>query len=127
MAFCIQCSMPSFMSAFLLLSIFIYAEAVILTQASAEFLNDKHEEDHPSLRQYWGSLSQSFYSLGMSISGGQDWGDLAEPLRQLHWSVFLCFLAFISVTILCVMNVILGVFVDAALQTTQYYKDLMVV
>jgi hypothetical protein len=66
------------------------------------------------------------YSLYLAITNGKAWGSILEPLMMLSWSGAVCFLVFVSICLFGVMNVITAVFVESAMQSSKYYKDLMV-
>merc|ERR1712083_609476 len=77
------------------------------------------------LVKYYGSLWQTIYSLYMAVSGGLNWGYILDPLHNVGaFSVFM-FLLFISISIFGVLNIVTSVFVESAMQCTQYYKDLL--
>jgi len=78
------------------------------------------------LRKYYGSLGTTIYSLFLSISTGIGWGELVEPLFEVHAVLVLLFLVFITISILGVTNVITAVFVESAMSSTMHYKELMV-
>lgn len=77
---------------------------------------------------YWGTLGDSVFSLYKAVTGGVDWGEAAAPLREevSVWCVafLMCYIAFMM---LCILNVITGVFVDAALLNARRDKDLYMV
>merc|ERR1712039_997536 len=58
------------------------------------------------------------YTLFKSISGGVDWGDAAEPLYSVSPFLGACFCVYIAFAVLCVLNIVTGVFVENATQIT---------
>merc|ERR1712007_308171 len=64
-------------------------------------------------------------SLFMCISGGINWNEVIKPLSEVSvvWSCF--FLLYLSFTLFCVLNVVTGVFCQAAMQSTAEDKDEM--
>ena len=66
------------------------------------------------------------YSLYIAITQGRAWGEIFAPLSKLHWAASESFLLFLSICMFGVMNVITSVFVESAMQSSKYYKDLMV-
>merc|ERR1719213_659182 len=53
-------------------------------------------------------------TLYQSITGGIDWGDVASPLMEIHPVLGFLFATYIAVAVLCVLNVVTGVFVENA-------------
>merc|ERR1712048_853369 len=84
-------------------------------------MGDQIEE----IYSYWGSLGDSIMSLFWSITGGQDWADLINPLvgqteNQLHNIIYSMFIAFSTMV---VMNLVTGVFVDGAQRLSKEDRD----
>merc|ERR1719329_853152 len=68
------------------------------------------------IHQYWSGVAQACLTLYFALSGGGDWEPLAAPLREagpVYYSLFLFFIAFSSIAVL---NVLTGMFVDAAMK-----------
>lgn len=66
------------------------------------------------IQEWYGSLADSMFALLLSVSGGQDWGDLREPLLPagpLYTAAFIIYILFVTVG---VINVLVGVFVASA-------------
>merc|ERR1719410_315557 len=66
-------------------------------------------------------------SLTYSISGGADWGDLADPF----WHIMppycgIAYMAFIILTIFGLLNVLVGIFVQEASDINRWDKDFVV-
>merc|ERR1719446_1288502 len=81
--------------------------------------------DLEDVQKYWGSLGDSIMSLYWSITGGQDWADLIQPLinatgTQIHNIIFAMYIAFATMV---VMNLVTGVFVEGAQRLTKEDKD----
>eukprot|EP00747_Dinoflagellata_sp_TGD_P084127 gnl/TRDRNA2_/TRDRNA2_162392_c0_seq2.p1 gnl/TRDRNA2_/TRDRNA2_162392_c0~~gnl/TRDRNA2_/TRDRNA2_162392_c0_seq2.p1 ORF type:complete len:249 (-),score=65.01 gnl/TRDRNA2_/TRDRNA2_162392_c0_seq2:71-817(-) len=88
------------------------ASGVLLDDVDTGSLSEQEKED---LRDTWGSVSGAMITLYMAITGGNDWADLAEPLKHagLHYyGLFLFYIAFLT---FAVLNVLTGIFVDAAM------------
>jgi len=56
--------------------------------------------------------------LYCSILGGIDWAEAAKPLMKLHTLLGLLFMFYMSFSVLCVLNIITGVFVENAIKRT---------
>merc|ERR1712151_964721 len=78
------------------------------------------------LLYYWGTLPDSMLALFMSISGGISWHDVLKPLRGLSWICLLLFLTYITFTYFAVLNVIIGIFCQSAIESTQSDQEAMV-
>jgi hypothetical protein len=121
-------SVKSLMWAILLLILLMYIFGVCVLQISAE----EHElraigkgvltkSEYGRLVSSFGSMLQSIYTLWMSMSGGLDWGHAAEPLTKLSPLLTILFSMYIAVAVLCVLNIVTGVFVENANQ--MYSRD----
>jgi len=127
MAFSLLQSLPSLISAATVIAVFTYITAVLLTQSITDHRTEMgFELESGSLVEHFGSLDRSFYSLVKAIFGGQSWGELLPPLNAVGTVPVSVFWLYLMLSMLCFLNVINGVFVDSALQSTAHYKDLMV-
>jgi len=111
-----------------LLLLLMYVMGVYITQLTLD-----HRLDHDLTRDavassdavaamifYYGSLGDTILSVYKAVTGGVDWGDILEPLRERIsiWTVP-AFMMYIAFVMLCVLNVITGVFVESALATAK--------
>eukprot|EP00747_Dinoflagellata_sp_TGD_P081664 gnl/TRDRNA2_/TRDRNA2_161404_c1_seq1.p1 gnl/TRDRNA2_/TRDRNA2_161404_c1~~gnl/TRDRNA2_/TRDRNA2_161404_c1_seq1.p1 ORF type:complete len:409 (+),score=82.07 gnl/TRDRNA2_/TRDRNA2_161404_c1_seq1:488-1714(+) len=81
-------------------------------------------EGFDELAYWWGSFRRSLLSLYEAILGGADWDDIVFPLiKDISPLLGLLFLLYISFTMLAMMNVITGIFVESALESAQRDKD----
>merc|ERR1712203_895774 len=83
-------------------------------------MGDAHE-----VRKNFGTVSRSFLTVFKSVSGGMRWGQAADSLQAMSDLYFLLFLAYIAFTMFAILNIITGIFVDAALQTALSERDLI--
>jgi len=125
MTYCLLQSLPSLTSAALVIVVFTYISSVLLTQMATDYREDLII-DEIGLEEYYGSLDRTFYSLVKTTFNGQAWGELMRPLTFVSFISSFIFMTYLIVTLLCFLNVIQGVFVDSALQSTAHYKDLIV-
>lgn len=77
------------------------------------------EIDEANIRLHFGSLVVTIYTLYISICGGLDWGDAAEPLMSIHPILGMMFAVYIAFAVFCVLNIVTGVFVENATKITQ--------
>jgi len=70
------------------------------------------------LTLYWGTLVPSIFSLFESITGGVDWDDVCRrPLiDHIYPEMGLLFAIYISFTVLAMLNVVTGVFIEAVMK-----------
>jgi len=130
MVYLILASMSSFFWSCVLLSLLVYVVAVYMTMmATDEFSKPGAEFEAGSntqkLQEYWGSIGTSVMSVWWSISGGQDWADLLNPLieesgNNVHNVIYSMFIAFATMVI---MNLVTGVFVEGAQRLKQKDRD----
>jgi len=65
-----------------------------------------------TLREHWGSVVLSIYTLLMSITGGISWVEPAEPLLQVHPALATAFCAYIAICVFCILNIVTGIIVE---------------
>jgi len=77
-----------------------------------------NEETLDLINRYWNSVPSATLTLYMSVTGGADWQDLALPLGQLGSGIIYhyLFLFYIAFSTVAVLNVVTGLFVDAAME-----------
>ncbi|CAJ1341465.1 unnamed protein product [Effrenium voratum] len=122
MVMSIAASLRSLMWTIVLLAFLMYGVGVCLTQMVA----DRGLEDPlimqrtPEIKLFYGSLVEALVSLFAGITGGIDWNDLLEPLETEigPWLAAL-FVLYIAFAVLAMMNVVTGIFVESALQSTR--------
>lgn len=127
MVYLILASMTSFIWTCVLLMLLVYMLAVYMVMMAADTLEktDLSKTNKDDIRTYWGSIGSAVLSLYWSITGGQDWGDLVNPLvegsgHQIHNLVFSLYIAFSTMVI---MNLVTGVFVEGAARLNRDDKD----
>jgi len=106
---------------------FIYMFGIMFTAASSEYitssqsmpLSSQQSDDLIKLQKSFGTLSTSMRTLYESVTGGHDWGETADLLRDVHgfWLALFLFYQFFSTFAL--MNVVTGVFCNGAIEGAQ--------
>jgi len=123
-------SLKSLVWAVVLLFVMMYVIGVYLTQLVLDHrlrLEDP-EDAHQSLVTFYGSVGDSVFVLFEAVTGGVDWGEAVAPLRsEISGMVVPLFMLYISFVVLCMLNVITGVFVESALLTARRDKDIYMV
>jgi len=125
----IGASLHSLIWTVLLMMFLIYAVAIYFTQLVATnrlSLSDEEKESAHSktMALYFGTLWESCLSLYGSISGGVNWNELLRPLvEDISPLIAPLYTFYIAFSILAMMNVVTGVFVESALQSTSADKE----
>merc|ERR1712079_360307 len=90
--------------ALVLMALVILTAAIYLEEIALQYMEDHHNmADDPilmELKQSWGGMYVATYSLIYSISGGKDWGDLADPfvkISVLNGFIYTSIILFITV------------------------------
>jgi len=120
-------SMKSLLWTIVLLLFLVYVVGVVFTQ-----MVNEHGKAHPEqmvdsdqpLVKFYGSVPRTLFTLYEATMGGVDWDDVCRPLMdQISPWVGIIFALYIAFTVLAVMNVVTGVFVESALQSAMADRD----
>ncbi|CAK9078447.1 unnamed protein product [Durusdinium trenchii] len=132
LALMIMDSIRSLLWAMFMLALITFVFAVSLTSQASTWLMEQvdtglpdwysrienHEDPTVRLVQfYYGSLANTIYTLAQTVLAGVNWHEVMEPLLQVGWFPASLQLLYISFTLLAVLNVITGVFVDNAFRS----------
>lgn len=115
----------SFCSAIILLTAVMYIFSLLFMQAVKGYL-----DDHPGtsligkMDMYYGSLDKTFWTLICSVTGGYDWAYTADPIARIGGGYVFAFLLYISFVLLGLLNILNGIFVNAALQASLMNREL---
>jgi len=79
------------------------------------------EADHQTEQVYklYGSVQKTMLTLFSTISGGSEWPIVADPVHRISWGFTALWMIFICVMVFGVLNILTGIFVDAAMQAAQ--------
>eukprot|EP00927_Polykrikos_kofoidii_P017064 TRINITY_DN17749_c0_g1_i1.p1 TRINITY_DN17749_c0_g1~~TRINITY_DN17749_c0_g1_i1.p1 ORF type:complete len:593 (+),score=91.12 TRINITY_DN17749_c0_g1_i1:81-1859(+) len=66
------------------------------------------------LLESFGSMQNTLLTLWLSATSGQDWGDTFYPLLMRSQICGMIFMLWVAFAILCVLNIVTGVFVESA-------------
>eukprot|EP00746_Dinoflagellata_sp_MGD_P008579 gnl/MRDRNA2_/MRDRNA2_117184_c0_seq1.p1 gnl/MRDRNA2_/MRDRNA2_117184_c0~~gnl/MRDRNA2_/MRDRNA2_117184_c0_seq1.p1 ORF type:complete len:632 (-),score=103.87 gnl/MRDRNA2_/MRDRNA2_117184_c0_seq1:46-1941(-) len=127
----IMSSLSSLFWLLVLLTFIMFIFAVFITQQVTEYRSDCKAKTELSDcmevdSEQFSSMLLVFYALYKAISGGQSWGEIADPLFSVSPFVGLLFTAYISFSVLAVLNVVTGVFVDNAQKAASQDREHMV-
>jgi len=82
--------------------------------------------DFDKVEKMFGSIPHTCYVLFQTMLGGVSWGVVSDTLLEFDiWSAALYFF-YIAFTMLAVLNIITGIFVDNALETSRMQRDYIV-
>merc|ERR1719414_2265466 len=111
---------------FVLLCLHIYLFALFLTYNVADHFSDTVSDDLRSggkLRDMFGSIFNASYTLFSAMTGGRDWNEISDALYDVHPSNSYIFCFFIFFTSYALTNIIVGIFVDSAMECARSDKD----
>eukprot|EP00929_Paragymnodinium_shiwhaense_P077436 TRINITY_DN39879_c0_g3_i1.p1 TRINITY_DN39879_c0_g3~~TRINITY_DN39879_c0_g3_i1.p1 ORF type:complete len:670 (-),score=121.30 TRINITY_DN39879_c0_g3_i1:768-2714(-) len=127
--FSILTTLRSLVWASTLLLLIIFTFAICICQSVADVVRSCNAEActmDPDLKRYWGTVPAASLSLFQVITGGKDWDDVATPLADLSGFLLLVLLIFIVFAQFAVLNVVTGVFCQAAVESAQKDREFMV-
>jgi hypothetical protein len=115
-------SMRSLFWAAVIATLIFCVFGMVLTQATLDYCFDNdawHHSETERIREKFGSLGSSMLSLYETMAGGISWGDLVDVLEILSPAYVAVYLVFTALTVVAVMNVVTGIFVENAMQGAQ--------
>jgi Ca2+-binding EF-hand superfamily protein len=112
---------------FLLMVSINYLFAMLFLGEATNYLRSNlgDGETVDALNEYWGSMAVALRSLFAAISGGDDWMGIAQPLFDISLPHGCLFVVYIFVVFAGLLNIMNGVFVDAALASSRADSDLV--
>lgn len=120
-------SVRSLCWALLMLTIVIYVFAVLLTQLCNDFVKANPDAVFiPEAKKQWGGMLDSVYSLVLSMMGGISWGEMSDVLLKIGIAPALLFFFYLTFTLLAVLNIITGVFVENAMEVAKTQRSVLV-
>mmetsp|Transcript_55318 Transcript_55318/g.131989 ORF Transcript_55318/g.131989 Transcript_55318/m.131989 type:complete len:736 (+) Transcript_55318:108-2315(+) len=124
-------TLSSLFWAFLLLLLVLYLVGIGIMQLVEHHIrNDSGIMDdqvkYAALLDYYGSLADCLLTLFMSISGGADWNDLLQPLKDFSKAYVLIYVFYIAFMVFGVTNVLTAIFVESASQIAAIDQDLAI-
>jgi len=109
----------------LLLSLVLYLFAVLFMQGALDAITQDGAQPE-QFQGCWGSLGGAMYTLLAAISGGQDWMEcvnLFDPYSLWYRAIFSFYIVFVTFGML---NVLTGIFVARAGETSVLDKDVRI-
>jgi len=111
----------------LMLFLMIYILAIFF--CTFIVVSDRHiHRKNDGLDWYYSSLWRTILSLWQSISGGVDWDLVSDPLiKELNPVLGIFFALYVAFSLLAMMNVITGVFLENAMIKANQERDIFMV
>lgn len=141
MALMIVDSMRSLMWAMLMLMLMIFVFAVWFTTNATFYLREFADTASPTwfedlgnstsknvidIQRNFGTLHATTYSLLRSMLGGINWGILCDMLLKMDTISPMLFIFYVLFTMLAVLNIVTGVFVDNAAAAAKTQRDYII-
>jgi len=122
----VACAAPLCSAVILLVSV-MYIFALLFMQGVVGHLNENPDSSMSlQMDKYYGSLYKSLWTLLCAVTGGYDWATTAEPITHIGYSYIFAFLFYISFVLLGLLNILNGIFVNAALQSSAMNRELVI-
>jgi len=114
--------------ALILLLLIMYLFSIVFMQATAAYVKDAEIGDATvgEFKKWYATLGGTMYSLFLAISGGADWYEIQKPLEGASHVYSLMFAMYIFFVVFGVLNVLIGVFVERASESSKLDRDLTV-
>jgi len=124
-------SVKSLMWALIMLFIVIYVFAIFFIHGVTDKLRSSRtltpaELELDPIARHFGSLGQTLQTLFQSMLNGISWYTLTDALTEIHPTLLVLFLFYIAFSMLAVLNIITGVFVDNAVETARTQREYLV-
>jgi len=126
MLYGILSSMRTLMCALMILFFVVYFFAIFVCQGVTEHRLANVGTVHSNLEGMYGSLPMALYTLFAAVSQGYDWTDILEPLRDMSVAYTFGLVFYIALVLFGVTNVVTSVFVESAIMSAKYFKNLLV-
>merc|ERR1719272_655998 len=90
--------------------------SIFFMQGAVAYIKDVDYDNNvrAGFALWYGSLYESMFSLLAAILGGADWMEILRPLRQVSEIYSITFAFYIVFTVVGVLNILTGVFLDSA-------------
>jgi len=130
-------SMKSLGWAIVMVMIVVYVFAILFTDNAVEYLKTPvpggvvqlladGQTVQDGVAKWFGTLRATTYTLIQATLGGVSWGVVTDVLLSYDVPMAFLFFFYLAFTILAVLNIITGVFVDNAVETAQTQREFLV-
>ncbi|CAE7946261.1 unnamed protein product, partial [Symbiodinium sp. KB8] len=127
-------SMASLCWTLALLVLLFYSFGIVFTQLVMDYCRDEAVRSTGDVNAqpvcpnnvafYWASVPESMLTLFTAITGGMNWEDAMVPLRLISPLAASCFVFYIAIAVLAVVNVVTGVFCSTAMESASADKEI---
>jgi len=126
MMLAIMHSMMALMWAIVLLIIIIFLFGVIFILGAEDYVRGAFPDDRLvwEIRQEFASMPRVLLTLFAIVTGGLNWSNTEFILRSISSFYGLLLLLYVSLMLLAMMNIVTGIFVNDAIESTQKDVDL---
>jgi len=127
LAWMIADSFKSLVWAIVMIGLIIYFFAVCFTVVCSDYTRaNPHSDNLSQVKEQFGGLHKSVYYLILTMLGGVEWGEVMDTLLEVSFISASLFFIYITFSMLAVLNIITGVFVENAVATAKTHKDFLV-
>eukprot|EP00811_Abedinium_folium_P022503 NODE_3188_length_2077_cov_8.122051.p1 GENE.NODE_3188_length_2077_cov_8.122051~~NODE_3188_length_2077_cov_8.122051.p1 ORF type:complete len:385 (-),score=90.12 NODE_3188_length_2077_cov_8.122051:242-1396(-) len=121
----IRGSLPQLLWCLVLLLLFMYAVGTLHMQLLHEELVSPNTPWLRFINERFGTLFRTIYTLFIAIAGGADWADTCDPLLEINTAVGIFFIVYVAFVQFCILNVLIGLFVEKTASCMQLDKEYM--
>jgi len=97
-------------------------DAFEVGQIASHFWGPVDEETRQQTMRLYGSIDRTMMTLFMTISGGMEWSEAAKPVAKLDVKFCIIWLVYSAFMTFGLTNILVGIFVESALQAIQNDK-----
>lgn len=130
MSYILRNSLPTLLAATLSVMLLIFIVGLAISMGIQNTLGEFGPEDEQAVEQVkglaanYGTLPRTMLALFMAVTGGDDWSNLMVPLSSLGCKMTLAYVCYMALTLFGVLNIVMGIFVDQAMQISQNNREL---
>jgi hypothetical protein len=108
-----------------------YCFALVLTQGAATYFEKYSEasnypEEYSHVKSSYGNVPKTMYSLFLAMTGGRNWGEVADIIAHAGGFYTLMVVFYIFINLFSVLNIVTGVFVDGAIELAKRDRNMMI-
>jgi voltage-gated sodium channel len=126
----ISASVESFISAMITVFVVLYIFGLIFMSGVKSYMDQditlQDAEVVAEFKEFYGTVSETMWTLVAAITGGVDWMDVARPIMKagyVYKVYFLCFILFVTIGLL---NILTGIFVNCAMQASAMNREIAI-
>merc|ERR1712110_361859 len=122
----------SLLSALIVCVVILYVFGLMFMQGIKSYLStldgpaDLPGTSFDDLEKYYGTLLSTLWTLISAVTGGYDWNDVSEPIRETGFVYKYFFLFYVLLMTFGVLNVLTGIFVHVAMQSSVMNREIAI-